>query len=179
MAFVFVTVSSSFTCFVVREYICADFFVTEVSIHIRFRSGLHPVSRYLVRFCDVFRVVLHFCLAFPGRPLFPETWYVCVRNGLLRLLLTLLLLALPIPLQRDLGRGPWCRKPFEKYSISVLSSPRRQCSLLVLWRRSWLQMVSFARIATLGPALSSIVLKTTAFWLRFQRVSYWTFAGTV
>ena len=33
-----------------------------------------------------------------------------------------LLLALPIPLQRDLGCGAWCRKPFEKCSISVLSS---------------------------------------------------------
>ena len=74
-----------------------------MSVHIHFRNGLHPVSECLIRFCDVFRVVLHFCLAFPGRPLFPESCYVCVGNGLLRLLFLLRLLALPIPLQRDLG----------------------------------------------------------------------------
>ena len=62
VAFVFVSVSSSFNRFVFRECICADFFFTEVSIHIDFRSGLIHVSRYLVRFCDVFRDVLPLCL---------------------------------------------------------------------------------------------------------------------
>ena len=60
-------------------------FVTEMSIHIHFRKGLHPVSRCLIRVCDVFRLVLHLCLAFQGRPLFPECCYVCVGNVLLRL----------------------------------------------------------------------------------------------
>ena len=124
-----------FHSFVFQECICADFFVTEMSIHIHLRSGLLPFSRYLVRFSNVFRVVLHFCLAFPGRPL--SVW----------------LLALPIPLQRDLGGGPRCRKPFDLR----FEQSHGQCSLLVLWRKSWLQIISFARNVILDPALSAIV----------------------
>ncbi len=46
-----------------------------------------------------------FCLAFECRFLIPHTNYVRVWTGLL----LLLLLALPIQLQRDLGCGFWCR----------------------------------------------------------------------
>ena len=135
---------------VLHQCICGHVLVTETSIHTHFRIKLLPVSRYLVRFCNVFRVVLHVCLAFPGRSLFPDTWYVCVWNGLLRRLLLLLLLALPIPLQRDLGCGPWCRKPFRKVLDIRFEQSHCQCNLLVLWRRSWLQMISFARILFLN-----------------------------
>ena len=53
-------------------------------------------------FHGVFRIDSHSCSAFPGSTLFPDARNVILVSRLLRLLL-LLLLCLPITLQRDLG----------------------------------------------------------------------------
>ena len=56
-------------------------------------------------------------LVFPRSTLFPDALSVILE---FRLLLFLLLLCLPITLQRDLGWWPRCCDWFEKYSISLL-----------------------------------------------------------
>ena len=97
--------------FVVREYTCDDFPLTEM-------------NKYLTSTSELARS--HSCSAFPDRMLFPDA--VLLESRVLRLLL-LLLLCMPIALQRNLGCWPWCCEYLEYYSISVMRS-HDQCSLL-------------------------------------------------
>ena len=92
---------------------CADFFVTDISIHIHVRSGMPQFRVGEIRFCGVVLNALCYSLVFPFCHLFPEARYVCVRSVML-----LLLPALPILFQPYLRCRPWSFKPFEKYSIS-------------------------------------------------------------
>ena len=54
-----------------------------------------------------------------------------------------------------------------------------KCSLLALWRRSRLQMSSFAKIPILDPALFDNRIQYTASWSGFQRLTQGIFCGTV
>ena len=148
MVFVFVSVNSSFTA----SFFSSAFVLTSLSLRwvstsiwelncFRF-PGTWSASAMCFESTCTSALLSPWCSLFAG--------YFCVWNGLL---LLLLLLALPIPLQRDLGCGPWCRKPFVQHSISVLSGHTVNAI-------SWYRMISFARILILYLALLSILPNT-------------------
>ena len=143
MAFVFVSVSSSFTT---SSFKSACVF----NVHIHVWRGMLQFPGGKLRFYGVVRNVLCFSLIFPFYTLFPGAGYVCVRSGML-------LLPMPILFQRYLGCRPWSFKFFEKYSISVLRSHTVNA---VSWCRSVGhdgKLTSSARIPILDPALLVIV----------------------
>ena len=153
MAFVFVSVSSSFTA----SFFKSAFMLTSLS--------LRCVSTSIWE-VDCFR--------------FPGAWSASVMrfessctSALLSQVVLCFLLALPIPLQRDLRWGALVSHVFQRVLDLRFEEAHGQCSLLVFWSRSWLQMFSSSRIAILDLALSSILSITKHFWLPFQRVSFW------
>ena len=158
-----------FHSFGLWECIRADLLLPRWVSNIHVRIGMPSVSKCWVRFCGVVRdvlcssLVLPFCLPFPGAR------YVCARSGML------LLLALPILLQRYLGCRSWSYKPFEKYSISVvrghtINTIFRYCS--VGHDCKWLRLPAWS--CTFDNHIQYAVS-----WSGFQRVTQGTFCGTV
>ena len=118
IAFVFVCIVSSFTCFGLYECTRADFFVTEMSIHLHVRIGVHQFPGGEVRFCGVVRDVLCSSLVFSFCPMFQLARYVCARSEIL------LLLTVPILFQCYFGCLSWISS-LSKFTRSPLREVTR------------------------------------------------------